>query len=132
MKPQRILNKDYEELLKTLRRWPQPYLGLVAKLIGHISYQFSEIQRLDARLKTLEQTGLMEAEKVMAAFPGASVMKPTDPMPRTKQPKLVTTPAERIKYIFDEFGADSKEWMRMLKVKALRHEEAIKLIETVK
>lgn len=134
MKPQRLSSKNYDELLKTMRRWPQPYLGIVAKLISHLGWQFNEIKRLDDRLKKLEQTGLMEETKqpeMIELKISGDYLQLQRTLPGWKEPKLISTPAERIKYIHDTYGPESKEWLRMLKVKGLKADDALKLMETV-
>lgn len=131
MKSQRISSKDYEELLKTMRRWPQPYLGIVAKLVGHLGWQFDEITRLKERLDKLEQPELLnEEQRLTQGFVGSVIKKQHDTKPSTaKPPKTYTTEPERIAYIHTTFGIDSKEWKTMLKLKRISHEQALKLID---
>lgn len=101
-------------------------------MVGHLKHQFNEITRLKERLDKLEQPELLnEEQKLLQAFPGSQIKKQHDPMPRIKLPKIVTTPAERIKYIADIYGTDSKEWATMLRLKGLTNDQALKLIEVI-
>lgn len=130
MKPQRISSKDYDELLKIMRKWPDPYRGMVAKLVNHIGWMFDENKRLDDRLKKLEQTGLAdEAASAMSHFPGSKVLAKNEaPKPAAK---VFLTTAQILKGIAEISGTDSPEWRRALKYKALSHDDAIKLIKAI-
>ena len=132
MKSQRISSKDYEELLKLMRCWPEPYRSKIAPLIWNTTYMFNEIERLKARLDKLEQPELLnEVQRLTQAFVGSREMKPNDPMPKTKVEKVYVSVAERLRFIKDTNGIDSPEWKRMLKYKGLINEHALKLIEAV-
>ena len=122
-KGKRLSSKEYDDLLKIMRRWPEPYLGIMAKIIWHLIWQTDEIKRLDASLKKLQQS----------AFDDPPAVKPKAPTP-DYTPHVKDTAkwplSKRLKHIADTEGRDSDSWKQSLKWNALREEDATKLIDS--
>lgn len=131
MKAQRISSKDYEDLLKLMRRWPQPYVAIAAKLIGHIAWQFEENKRLDNRLKKLEQEGLLDSLKKPQA---TTTQITTPPLPIPPPKSTVENDkwplAKRLAYYRD--NEDNEAWEKALKWNKLSGNEAMEMIKDVK
>lgn len=130
MKAERLSPKDFEELLKIMRMWPDPYRSNVAKLIHHISWQMDEIKRLDDRLRSLEQVGLEEEiKKVKATFPGAQEVKQEDPPKQyyKKTPPEKWPLSKRLR--FYKSTGDKKAWDSTLKWNNLTEEKALVMVQ---
>lgn len=133
MKPQRLSSKDYDELLKIMRRWPQPYVGIVAKLIGHLSWQFDEIKRLKERLDKLEQPELLnEEQKLLQAFPGSQIKKESDPLPTTRESRQLEKYPLPKRLRWYQLNNDKEGWAQTLKWNNLTEDHALEMIKDVK
>lgn len=120
----RLSGKDYDETLKIMRRWPDPYRALMAKVVHHVSWQFAEIERLDKRLRELEQIGLAEDKsKSYVATP-----KVTPPYESHVKKNVKWPIYKRLSYLSHHLGWESLEVNQILKWNSLSIADAKELV----
>lgn len=110
-----------------MRRWVEPYRSLAAKLIHHIAWQLSEIDRLNSRLKLLEQTGL----ELEAAKPHVPYKPKPMPPPIVKPADERMSLPQRLAKMNRDGERGSESWIRTLKWNRINEKEADELIEGV-
>lgn len=119
MKPHRLPSKEYEELLAIMRRWPDPYRAMIAKIIHHVAWQFEQIKKLEEELRHFKQQAFFEEKKLVQA---RSKIIPPVPQKTEKYPL-----AKRLKIMIETNATDSKEWGLALKMNQITHETALKM-----
>jgi len=105
VKPDKIQNKRFEELLGIMRHWPEYQRSIVHELLRHVQYLNSQIEQLEKINREYRETSFLEEKKIIEQRASILESKPTlSPSLKKITEKKYTPRGERYYYLLETGG----------------------------
>jgi hypothetical protein len=120
--PKRLIKKELDDLIDTMRRWVDPYKGGVHRLLRHIEWQKKEIAILEREVHDLRQQAFIKKSDEISQRP------PPPPIPIINKPEK--WPLNKRLWDLKRRGmVGTEEWAVNLKWNQLDNDLALRMIE---
>jgi len=102
VKAEKLLHKKFEEVLKTMRLWPEYQRDVAHELLKHIQFQNESIEKLEEQIRSYKEIEFFEEKKQIELK--QNIIDVTPQLSKSLKPveKTQTSRAERFYHILKE------------------------------